>query len=39
MNLKFFLEDLFDRKVHLLILDSLKPELKKIMESVKYVVN
>ena len=37
MELKFFLEDLFKRKVDLVIAESVKPELRKyIMESVKY---
>ncbi len=37
MELKFFLEDLFDRKVDLVILESLKPDLKPhILRSVKY---
>jgi len=37
MELKFFLEDLFKRKVDLVIAESVKPELKKyIMKSVKY---
>ncbi len=37
MELKFFLEDLFKRKVDLVIAESVKPELMKyIMESVKY---
>ncbi len=38
MELKFFLEDLFNRKVDLVILESIKPDLKaSILESVKYV--
>ncbi len=37
IELKFFLEDLFKRKVDLVIAESVKPELRKyIMESVKY---
>jgi len=37
MELKFFLEDLFKRKVDLVIAESVKPELKKyIMKSVRY---
>ncbi len=37
MELKFFLEELFKRKVDLVIAESVKPELKKyIMESVRY---
>jgi len=37
MELKFFLEDLFKRKIDLVIAESVKPELKKyIMESVRY---
>lgn len=37
MDLKFFLEDLFDCKVDLVILKTIKPQLKSyILESVKY---
>ena len=37
MELKFFLEDLFKRKVDLVIAESVKPELKKyVMKSVRY---
>ena len=37
MELKFFLEDLFDCKVDLVILESIKPDLKPhILRSVKY---
>lgn len=37
MGLKFFLEDLFERKVDLVIASTIKESLKKsIMESVKY---
>jgi len=37
MDLKFFLEDLFKRKVDLVIFESIKPALKKyILEDVKY---
>jgi len=37
MDLKFFLEDLFNCKVDLVILDSIKPYLKPhILRSVKY---
>ncbi len=37
MELKFFLEELFKRKVDLVIAESVKPELRKyIMESVRY---
>ncbi len=37
MDLKFFLENLFDRKVDLVISEALKPNLKSsILESVKY---
>ncbi len=37
MELKFFLEELFRRKVDLVIAESVKPELRKyIMESVRY---
>lgn len=37
MDLKFFLEDLFDCKVDLVIADALKPDLKPyILGSVKY---
>jgi len=37
MELKFFLEDLFRCKVDLVVLESIKPDLKSsILESVKY---
>ena len=37
MELKFFLEDLFNCKVDLVILESIKPDLKdNILRSVKY---
>jgi len=37
MELKFFLEDLFNCKVDLVILESIKPDLKPhILKSVKY---
>ena len=37
MDLKFFLEDLFDCKVDLVLTDALKPDLKPyILGSVKY---
>ncbi len=37
MELKFFLEELFDRKVDLVIADALKPSLKKhILGSARY---
>ncbi|SHJ58998.1 hypothetical protein SAMN02745975_02414 [Geosporobacter subterraneus DSM 17957] len=37
MNLKFYLEELFDRKVDLVIIDSIKPSIKPgIMISVIY---
>ena len=37
MELKFFLEELFKRKVDLVIAESVKPELRKyIMKSVRY---
>lgn len=37
MELKFFLEDLFKRKVDLVITEAIKPDLKPyILESVKY---
>ena len=37
MDLKFFLEELFDRKVDVVVFDSIKPSLKPgIMRSVKY---
>jgi len=37
MDLKFFLKDLFDSKVDLVIAEALKPDLKPyILESVKY---
>ncbi len=37
MELKFFLEDLFNCKVDLVILESIKPDLKPyILRSVKY---
>ena len=37
MELKFFLEELFKRKIDLVIAESIKPELRKyIMESVRY---
>jgi len=38
MELKFFLEDLFNCKVDLVITEALKPDLKSyILESVRYV--
>jgi len=37
MNLKFFLEDVFGRKVDLVIIDALKPDIKdRILKEVKY---
>ena len=37
MDLKFFLEDLFQCKVDLVIKESIKPDLRKyILDSVKY---
>ena len=37
MDLKFFLEDLFGRKVDLVIYEAIKPDLKNnIAESVRY---
>jgi len=37
MDLKFFLEDLFDCKVDLVILEAIKPDLKShILEDVRY---
>ncbi len=37
MNLKFFLEDLFNYKVDLVLINALKPDLKSdILGSVKY---
>ena len=37
MDLKFFLEDLFNCKVDLVIVETIKPELKShILENVKY---
>ena len=37
MDLKFFLEDLFNRRVDVVIFDAIKDALKKsILESVKY---
>lgn len=37
MNLKFFLEDIFGRKVDLVIIDALKPHIRdRILEEVKY---
>ena len=37
MDLKFFLEDLFKCKVDLVVIEAIKPDLKKyILESVKY---
>lgn len=37
MNLKFFLEELYDRKVDLVIAESIKEAMKKsILESVRY---
>ncbi len=37
MNLKFCLEDLFRKKIDLVIYEAIKPELKKyILKSVKY---
>lgn len=37
MDLKFYLEELFDRKVDVVIFDSIKPSMKpSIMRSVKY---
>jgi len=38
MDLKFYLEDLFDRKVDLVIAEAIKPDLKPhITRSVQYV--
>jgi len=38
MDLKFFLEDLFNCKVDLVIVETIKPEFKSyILENVKYV--
>lgn len=38
MDLKFFLEDLFDRQVDLVIAEALKPDIKSnITGSVRYV--
>ncbi|KAF5433996.1 hypothetical protein C5S35_15370 [Candidatus Methanophagaceae archaeon] len=40
MDLKFFLEDLFNRKVDLVVTEALKPDLKQyILESVKYATS
>ena len=37
MDLRFFLEDIFGRKVDLVILDALKPDIRdRILEEVKY---
>lgn len=37
MNLKFFLEDIFGRKVDLVLFDALKPDIKdRVLEEVKY---
>ncbi|MCD6165709.1 nucleotidyltransferase [candidate division KSB1 bacterium] len=37
MELKFFLEDLFECKVDLVVVEAIKPDLKPyILESVKY---
>jgi len=37
MNLKFFLEEVFGRKVDLVIIDALKPDIKdRILKEVKY---
>lgn len=37
MDLKFYLEELFDKKVDLVIFNSIKPSLKpSIMRSIKY---
>jgi len=37
MNLKFFLEEVFGRKVDLVIIDTLKPDIKdRILKEVKY---
>lgn len=37
MNLKFFLEEIFGRKVDLVIVDALKPDIKdRILKEVKY---
>ncbi|GAH59968.1 unnamed protein product [marine sediment metagenome] len=37
MDLKFFLEDLFKCKVDLVVIEAIKPDLKKyILENVKY---
>lgn len=37
MDLKFFLEDIFSRKVDLVIIDALKPDIKdRILEEIKY---
>lgn len=33
MNLKFFLEDLFDRRVDLVLSDTIKPRLRQRIES------
>ena len=36
-ELKFFLEDLFDKEIDLVTIDSIRPELKtNIMENVEY---
>ncbi len=40
MDLKFFLEDLFKRKVDLVMEDAIKPDLRPyILGSVKYAAN
>ena len=40
MDLKFFLEDLFNRKVDLVVTEALKPDLKQyILGSVKYATS
>ena len=37
MNLKFFLEELLGRKVDLVIIDALKPDIKdRVLKEVKY---
>jgi len=37
MNLKFFLEELFGRKVDLVIIDALKPDIKdRVLKEVRY---
>lgn len=40
MDLKFFLEDIFNRKVDLVLADTLKPQLKPyILEDAEYATN